>query len=295
MLKVGKIAPYFKIGVCIMNKIFFLLVFVIGLYAEMVSGVSAVVKGNVITLYDLKAKMQESNINAHAALDILIRKKLEESEIKQRGINVESDEVYEDIKQTAQRNNLSVDDFYKAIREKNGITSTQLKEDIKNRILSQKLYASIAYSHVSKPTEDELKEYFELHKIDFNHPKNFNVIIYVSSNKSRLQQKIENPMFYAPDIQTNEQQLPYDRISVELSSLLSKTPVSKFTPIVPNGKGGFMSFYIKSIDGSIDAKFEDIKEEISNIIMDNQRESVLSDYFARLRHNADIKILRLPN
>ena len=277
-----------------MRKIFFLLLFVIGLSAQTVGGVGVVVKGSAITLLDIKKEMYSQKLDAKRAVNLLIRKKLEEIEIKERGLQVSSDDVYEEIKKTAKRNKLSVSRFYQAVRDLSGLSSSELKEKVKHRLLSQKLYGAIAYSHVSPPTEEEIKEYFELHKDEFEHPSVFSVVVYRSTSKARLKEKINNPMLYAPDIQTSEQLLPYDQINPELASLLAKTEVSTFSPIVADGNGGAMSFYMKEIQDTKESKLESVKTKISNIIMDNKREQVLSDYFARLRHNADIKIIRMP-
>lgn len=277
-----------------MYKILLTLLFIVSLNAKMVDGVAVVVKGNAITLYEIKELMKSSNIDAGKAADILIRKKLEESEISERKIEVSSSEVYEDIKQTAARNNMSISDFYEAVRESNGLSSTELKEKIKEKLLSQKLYAAIAYSNISEPSDSEIEEYFELHKEKFAHPSAFSVVIYVAKEKSRLQEKIDNPMFYSADIQTNEQELPYDKISPELASLLERTALNTFTEIVPDGKGGFMSFYIKEIKSAKEAGLESARGQILSLIMAEKREQVLGDYFARLRLNADIQTIRMP-
>jgi peptidyl-prolyl cis-trans isomerase SurA len=210
----------------------------------------------------------------------------------QRNIVVDSSEVYDDIKKMAARNNMSISDFYDAVRESNGLSSTEFKEKIKQKLLSQKLYSAIAYSSLSEPSESEIREYYELHKEDYKHPSAFTVIIYDSKEKSKLQEKVDNPMFYSPDIATNEQELPYDRISPELASLLERTALNSFTPVIPNGKGGFMSFYIKEIKSAKEGGFESVRNQLVNSIMTDKRELVLSDYFARLRHNADINVIR---
>jgi len=277
-----------------MYKTVLTLLFIVSLNAKMVDGVAVVVKGNAITLYEIKELMKSSNIDAGKAADVLIRKKLEDSEISERKIEVSSSEVYDDIKQTAARNNMSISDFYEAVRESNGLSSTELKEKIKEKLLSQKLYAAIAYSNISQPSDSEIEEYFELHKEKFAHPSAFSVVIYVAKEKSRLQEKIDNPMFYSGDIQTNEQELPYDKISPELASLLEKTTLNTFSEIVPDGKGGFMSFYIKEIKSAKEAGIESVRGEILSLIMAEKREQVLGDYFARLRLNADIQTVRMP-
>lgn len=277
-----------------MYKIFIILMFVSSLYAKMVDGVAVVVKGEAITLYDIKKEMAMSHIDAKQASDILIRKKLEDYEIKQRNISVTSSEVYDDIKKTAQRNNMSVSQFYDAVRESNGLSSHELKEKIKEKILAQKLYSAIAYSSLSEPNDDEIKEYYNLHKEKFLHPSSFSVMIYASASKEELQKKVSNPMYYSQQVHMNEQVLPYDKISLELASLLEQTPVNSFTPIVPNGPNGFMSFYIKEISSSEDNGYKGVKNQIVSMIMEEKREQVLGDYFARLRSNAEIKILRMP-
>jgi parvulin-like peptidyl-prolyl isomerase len=275
-----------------MYKIFLTIMLISTLNAEIIDGVAVVVKGSAITLYDIKKEMQTSKVDAKSATDILIRKTLEKQEIKERKISISSGEVYDDIKKTAKRNKLSVDEFYEAVRNSSGLTSQELKEKIKEKLLSQKLYSAIAYSEISEPTEDEIEAYFKTHKSDFAHPSGFKVVIYQSKSKQRLQEKIDNPMFYSPEISSNEQDLPYDRISPELASLLERTALNTFTSVVPDGKEGYMSFYVKEIKSAKETGLESARSQIMNMIAAEQREQVLGDYFARLRHNADIKMIR---
>jgi hypothetical protein len=264
------------------------------LSAKVYDGVAIVVQDKAITLLDIEKEMQSDHVSAKKAADILIRKKLESIEIKQRNISVSSSEVYDDIKKMAERNHMSISDFYDAVRESNGLTSEELKEKIRQKLLSQKLYNAIAMSSMSEPTESEIQDYYELHKNDFKHPASFDVVIYDAREKSLLQEKVDNPMFYSPQIASNEQVLPYDRISPELASLLSRTAVGSFTPVIPNGKGGFMSFYVKSVESAKDVGLDKMKAQVINAIMAEKREAILSDYFARLRDNADINIIRMP-
>jgi len=189
---------------------------------------------------------------------------------------------------------MDIEQFYDAVRESNGLSSSELKEKIRQRLISQKLYSAIAYSHVSEPTEEQIKDYYNLHKDKFLHPKSFEVDIYQSKDTQRLTQKINNPMLYSPDISVEQQTLEYTNISPQLASLLQKTPLNSFTQIVPNGKGEYMSFYLKNIIQSSNNSYISNKQQIINMIMSQKREQVLSDYFTRLRTSADIKILRMP-
>ena len=275
-----------------MYKIFLTLIFVASLNAELISGIAIVVKGNPITLYDLKEEMRMSGASNEVANNILIRKKLEELEVKERKISVTSAEVYDDIKKTASANKMSVSDFYEAVRTSNGLSSAEYKIKTKEKILSQKLYSAIAYSSISRPDEAEIKEYYKLHKKDFEHPTSFQVISYTIKDKAKLLKKINSPMSFFPEIKEEEGKLEYDKISPELGKFLAGAKLNNFTQIIPDGKGSFVSFYLKEVEGAQSRSYEDVKNMVINLIMGSKREQVLSDYFARLRDNADIKVIR---
>ncbi|MFA5461339.1 MAG: peptidylprolyl isomerase [Sulfurimonas sp.] len=275
-----------------MYKIILALLLGAMLSAEMINGVSVVVKGEAITIRDVKDEMHLSKVNATMATDILIRKKLEAAEIQERKITVTSSEIYDDIKKVAAANNLSIDAFYDVVRESNGLTSEEFKEKTREKLLSQKLYSAIAYSSMSMPDEEEMKEYYELHKDEFSRPKSFKVIIYSSPNEEALRKKITTPMFISDEVKVEERELPYDKISPELAKLLEKTEDKNFTPVVMDQQGGHVSFYLQEAKKSHIGSYEDVKNQLSNTLMGQKREQVLSDYFARLRGNADIQIVR---
>lgn len=274
-----------------MHKIFLSLIFGTLLSAELINGVSVVVKGDVITLYDVREEMRKSNVDATAATDILIRKKLEDAEINERRISVTNSEVYDEIKKIASLNKMDINEFYEVVRNSNGLSSSEFKEKTKERLLSQKLYSAVAYSSIQPPSDDETREYYELHKAEFMHPSAFKVVIYTSRNKEALQKKIANPIFYSLDIKKDEQTLPYDKISPELAELLEKTALNSFTPILSE-KSFYTTFYLKNIYANEKTDYNSLKEQVVNLIMGQKREQVLSDYFARLRNNADIQIVR---
>ena len=277
-----------------MYKYLLSLVCVLSLSAEMVDGVAVVVKEKAITLYDIKKEMRDSKTDMRVATNTLIRQKLEESEIKSRRISVSPSEVYDEIKEKAKRNNLSVNEFYEAILNAKGISSEELKVKIKQTLLSKKLYAAIAYSQVSMPTDSEVNEYYELNKANFTNPSSFTVVVYQANDKALLVEKIQNPMFNSAEVKFQERVLPYNRISPELAGLLQNTPINSFTPIVPNAQGGHMCFYIKDIESAEAGGVDSVRDQIGNIIVAQKREQVLGDYFARLRDNADIKMIRMP-
>ncbi|SFV59979.1 hypothetical protein MNB_SM-7-686 [hydrothermal vent metagenome] len=275
-----------------MLKLLLSLLFIITLEAKMVDAIAIIVEDEPITLYDITKEMQLAHLTKKEAIDILIRKKLEELQIKKRGLSVSEDEVYDEIRRLASANHLTISQFYDAVRESNGLSSSQLKEKIKERLLSQKLYQSIAMSKMSEPDQQEIEEYFKLHKEEFVHPSFYDVTIYTAPNKELLVQKLNTPMFYSQEIHQESQRVAYDKLPPALAKILDATKEGAFTQILPDGKGGFMSFYIEKRGSPASANLQQFRPQIINAIMTKKRNEILDDYFAKLKDSADIKILR---
>lgn len=277
-----------------MYKILFLFLLAAGLNAQIIDGVAILVQEKPITMHDITNSMAETHLDENKTVDLLIRKKLEEREIKERKISVSDEDVINEIKRMAAMNNMSVEQFYDAVANSQNMTSEQVQKEIKERLLNQKLFQAIAYTRMDEPDAQEIKDYYELNKEKFNHPQSFSTTIYGSKQQSLLQQKIDNPMFYSPEISSKDQVFEYSQIAPQLAEMLSKTPVNHFTDIIPNGKDGYVCFYIQEITQGKDVKLEDIKAQVQNMIMADKREQVLKEYFDRARINANVQILRLP-
>jgi len=275
-----------------MRKILFLCLFVLSLSAQIVDGISVIVEDKIITLYDIKQEMQLAHLSKKEAIDVLIRKKLEEIEIKKRGITVTQDEVFAEIRRLAKANHMSLNQFYDLVREKNGLSSQELQQKIKERLLSQKLYQSIAMAKLSEPSQTEIEEYYKLHKEEFSKPSFIDVTIYSANDQALLEQKRQNPMFYSPQIMQQEQRIDTTRINPQLVQLLLNTKEGNFTPVVPNGEGVFLLFYVQKMGPSQEGSFENFIPQIKNAIMTQKRAEILDDYFAKLKDSADIKIIR---
>jgi parvulin-like peptidyl-prolyl isomerase len=276
-----------------MYRIFLFLLLTAGLNAKIIDGVAILVQDQPITMQDITNSMSETHLDENKTVDLLIRKKLESQEIKERKISVNDEEVINEIKRMASLNNMSVEQFYEAVSSTQNLTSEQVQKEMKERLLSQKLFQAIAYTRMDEPDAQEIKDYYELNKEKFIHPQSFATTVYEAKEQSLLQQKIDNPMFYSPEIAHQEQTFEYSKIAPALAEILSKTPANHFTEIIPNGKNGFVCFYIQEIVQAKDVKLEDIKAQIENMIMADKREQTLKEYFDRARINANIKIIRL--
>ena len=264
------------------------------LWSAPVGGVSVLVKNSPITLYEVEQEMKQSGTSAKQSADALIRKKLEQLEAQEKKIAVTPAEVQEELKRMAEQNNLSMEQFQNAMQTVRGIGEKELKEKVEENIRGQKLYSTIAFSKMAQPTPEEEAEYYQLHLDDFSRPESFEVTTYFSPSQETLAAQIADPMRHNEAIQMKEENIPYGKVHPQLAQILNKIPVGQFGPILPNGQNGFMSFYMRDKVNIVTDNLDSIRPEISNAIIAEKRNQVLNDYFTRLRLNADIKVLRLP-
>ncbi|RLA69435.1 MAG: peptidyl-prolyl cis-trans isomerase [Epsilonproteobacteria bacterium] len=276
-----------------MFKLIFLLLISLTLMANTINGIAILVKDEPITLYDIESEMQKKQKPLKEVTAFLIRQKLEEIEVKERHLNISSQEVYAEIEKLADQNKMTVMQLYEAVLNAQKMSEKEFKSAIKKKLLNQKLFNAIAFSHMEEPSEDEEEEYYRLHPEMFTHPESFSVRIYSATSQKRLQEKVDNPMFYAPDVKSEQATLKYATINPRLAELLIKTKVNSFSPLLPGPNNTYMSFYMEEKSDATTQPLEEVRTQISNVIMGEKREQVLGDYFDRLRLNADIKIIRM--
>lgn len=264
------------------------------LWSAPVGGVSILVKNNPITLYEIQQEMKQNGTNAKQSADALIRKKLEQLEAQEKKITVTPAEVSDEIARMAAQNNLSVEQFLNAMQTVRGISEKELKVKVEETLKGQKLYQSIAFSKMAQPSAEEEAEYYQLHLNDFSRPESFEVTTYIAASQEALQAKIADPMRHVENIQVKDENIAFNAVHPQLAQILNKIPEGSFGPILPNGKNGFMSFYMKDKINVVTENLDSIRPEIANAILAEKRNQVLNDYFTRLRLSADIKVLRLP-
>jgi parvulin-like peptidyl-prolyl isomerase len=277
-----------------MLKTFLLTLFALSLYADnIVGGIAVLVENEPITLHEVSTAMREHSQSAEDAVKLLVRKKLEEVEASERGVKVTSEEILDEIKKMAQQNNMSVMEFYGAVQQSQGLSEEALKKAIREKLTNQKLYNAIAFSQIEQPTAEEEAEYFQIHKEEFSVPQGFTVLVYKSASKQQLEEKVNNPMLYAPEVQSENLTFRTEQTDPRLVQLLMQTPLNTFTPVLPD-REGFVSFYVQEKLNPQTPDLETIRPQITQQIIAQKRQQVLNDYFSRLQITADVRIIRLP-
>lgn len=278
-----------------MHKLFLFLTFAPLLFADIIGGIALTVDDETITLYEIRQEQEITKQSVKETVDQLIRLKLEQIEAKKRNITVSNQEVLDDLQKMAEQNNMTLSQLYEAMNSVRHLSETQTKEKTKDKLLKQKLFNAVAMSQMDEPTDEEVNEYYNLHLSEYQAPKSIDTILYTSQNQSALQQKITNPMMYLPEVTTENTTIDTAKINPRLAELLIKTQEGHFTPVLPQmGASGHMAFYILKKNELNTPPLELIRPQVEDKIMQEKRDHILNEHFQRMRINAEIKVLRLP-
>jgi DNA-binding phage protein len=154
--------------------------------AALVDAVSVVVDNEPVTIYEIYALSKQFNMQTREALDILIREKLELSQIKAMNIQVSDYDINQQMNEIAAKNNLSVQAFYKALSNE-GITSDTYKAELKRKMQQEKLYQYVLSSKFQAANEDEFLLYYNKNKKEFTRFESFDVVRFESQNAQDLE------------------------------------------------------------------------------------------------------------
>jgi len=278
-----------------MNKTLFTLLTLLSfLNAGIINGVSVVVNNTPITLYEIDELSSLKSISRNDAMNLLVRKKLEESEARQRNLTVSNEELEQEISILARRNKMSSLEFLKALKSSKGIDSKKLRADLKEQLLKKKLYQSITYSKMKMPSDEEIAEYYRLNSEEFTVASTYEVVQYRAENPRVLQALSKNPLMNAQGVERKNISLKAKQLSPDFIRMLNSTNEQSFSAIVPNQEGGYALYYVQEKKDVQTFELNRVKNVIINSIMENKRELALKNYFQKLRVSADIKVIREP-
>ena len=260
--------------------------------ASTVDGVAVIINKEPITLYDVFKYSQRFNISKKESLDILVRQKLEESEIKKQSITVDNFEVDQYIENLAISNNMNQYDFLNMIRSKN-IDIAEYKEDLKKKLQRDKLYKKIVSTKMQQMGDGELQAYYNENQNEFSQAGAFDVTIYTSANQQSLATIQNNPMSAASDVQLQEGKIEAAKADPKLLAVLNKTAKGKFTAITKNDSS-YVMFFVKEKYNVQSVSFADAKNYIYSKLGDGKEKKAIEEFFEKLKSSANIQVVRAP-
>lgn len=262
------------------------------LNASTVDGISLIINKEPITLYDIHKYATRFNLSKKEALDVLIRQKLEDSEIKKLGITADSFEVDQYIENLAISNGLSQYEFLNLIRSKN-IDVVDYKEDLRSKLQRDKLYKKILSTKLQQLGDNELRAYYNDNLNEFSQASAFDVTIYSSADQQALQAIAQNPMSAHNGVELKEATFEAGKTDPKLTLLLNKTTQGSFSTMVKSDQN-FVLFFVKKKHNVQNIAFEDAKNYISNRLAEGKEQKAIEEYFEKLKASANIQVVRAP-
>lgn len=256
--------------------------------AKLVNEIIAVVQNEPVTAFELGALMSETGFDSREALNLIIRKKLEDSSIKELRIGATNFEIDNQISQIAARNKISVNEF-KDVLKNQGIKFSDFRDDIEENIKRDKLYSSIVANIT--PNLESARNFYNQNLAMFSQFDTIKVIKYTALAKYPLEKISQNPMSMEYGVDIEQIVFNSQNLDDRLNYIFANTKDESFTPIM-EGKKGYEMYFVEGRSGNRVLSFESVKDEVLKMATQNQRELAVNEYFDKLRSKADIKILK---
>lgn len=257
--------------------------------AKYINGISAIIDGEIITDYDIQKLIDALKISPSQALNILIRQKLEDAQIKAMEINPSEIEINAQMSQIGARSGFKDwSEFEKALKNQ-GVNINDFRAQVKNNIALEKLYSNITNRPNANITQENARRFYQNNKSLFSRFINATITQYSSQNA----QDLENLKAKKPNnaLSAKAQKISATSTDARLVELVANTKIGDFTPIIPQG-GFYVMFKINDKDGIYTPNFEDIEENVAQAMIAQEKEAMIEDYFNKLRVSANIQIIK---
>lgn len=257
--------------------------------AKYINGISAIIDGEIITDYDIQKLIDALKISPSQALNILIRQKLEDAQIKAMEINPSEIEINAQMSQIGAHSGFKDwSEFEKALKNQ-GVNINNFRAQVKNNIALEKLYSNITNRPNANITQENARRFYQNNKSLFSRFINATITQYSSQNA----QDLENLKAKKPNnaLSAKAQKISATSTDARLVELVANTKIGDFTPIIQQG-GFYVMFKINDKDGIYTPNFEDIEENVAQAMIAQEKEAMIEDYFNKLRVSANIQIIK---
>jgi parvulin-like peptidyl-prolyl isomerase len=275
-----------------MKKILPLLFFtLIAAQAQVLDAIAIDVEGEAITTLEIQAVQQKMNISKQAAVEALIKDRLEKSAIEKSGIGIEPSEIQAKVNTIAAAKGLTQAQM-KEILQKKGLSWESYIEQLSTGMRKERFFQEHILSTIERPSDTELETYYETHRSDFaDAPRQMSLIAHKSNSIERLKESMSNPMKVIMGVEKQTILASSNEMSPELLNVINNTDINSFTQPV-NTAQGFVSYFVKS-KGTGQSGFAAVKNTVAAQWAQGQRVQAAKDFFNKLKTNASIRVIRL--
>ncbi|MDR1615257.1 MAG: hypothetical protein LBS26_06825 [Campylobacteraceae bacterium] len=261
--------------------------------AVLVDAVSVIVDNEPITIYEIFRLSNQYNIPTKEALDILIRQKLELLQIKQMNIQVDDFTLNQQIEQIAEKNNMSVQNFYKLLLSE-GISADIYRSELKQKMQRDKLYQYIISGKYENIGEDQLLVYYNNNPKEFVKFESFDVIKLEGDNAQNLADiSYESAAESGQNIKRSDEKIFSAEENPNIVAMLSQTDIGAQTPVMQS-KDGFVKYIVTAKNDESIIPFEYAKNSIMAKLISRQENTIIKEYFETIKSRASVTVIRLP-
>ncbi|EJC39557.1 surA N-terminal domain protein [Helicobacter pylori Hp P-28b] len=257
---------------------------------KVVGGISLLVNGSPITLYQIQEEQEKSKVSKAQARDRLIAECIKNQEIERLKIHVDDDKLDQEMAMMAQQQGMDLDHFKQMLMAEGHYKL--YRDQLKEHLEMQELLRNILLTNVDTSSETKMREYYNKHKEQFSIPTEIETVRYTSTNQEDLERAMSNPNLEVPGVSKANEKIEMKTLNPQIAQVFISHEQGSFTPVMNGGGGQFITFYIKEKKGKNEVSFSQAKQFIAQKLVEESKDKILEEHFEKLRVKSRIVMIR---
>ncbi len=257
---------------------------------KVVGGISLLVNGSPITLYQIQEEQEKSKVSKAQARDRLIAERIKNQEIERLKIHVDDDKLDQEMAMMAQQQGMDLDHFKQMLMTEGHYKL--YRDQLKEHLEMQELLRNILLTNVDTSSETKMREYYNKHKEQFSIPTEIETVRYTSTNQEDLERAMSNPNLEVPGVSKANEKIEMKTLNPQIAQVFISHEQGSFTPVMNGGGGQFITFYIKEKKGKNEVSFSQAKQFIAQKLVEESKDKILEEHFEKLRVKSRIVMIR---
>lgn len=257
---------------------------------KVVGGISLLVNGSPITLYQIQEEQKKSKVSKAQARDRLIAERIKNQEIERLKIHVDDDKLDQEMAMMAQQQGMDLDHFKQMLMAEGHYKL--YRDQLKEHLEMQELLRNILLTNVDTSSETKMREYYNKHKEQFSIPTEIETVRYTSTNQEDLERAMADPNLEVPGVSKANERIEMKTLNPQIAQVFISHEQGSFTPVMNGGGGQFITFYIKEKKGKNEVSFSQAKQFIAQKLVEESKDKILEEHFEKLRVKSRIVMIR---
>ncbi|WJI94856.1 SurA protein [Helicobacter pylori] len=257
---------------------------------KVVGGISLLVNGSPITLYQIQEEQEKSKVSKAQARDRLIAERIKNQEIERLKIHVDDDKLDQEMAMMAQQQGMDLDHFKQMLMAEGHYKL--YRDQLKEHLEMQELLRNILLTNVDTSSETKMREYYNKHKEQFSIPTEIETVRYTSTNQEDLERAMADPNLEIPGVSKANEKIEMKTLNPQIAQVFISHEQGTFTPVMNGGGGQFITFYIKEKKGKNEVSFSQAKQFIAQKLVEESKDKILEEHFEKLRVKSRIVMIR---